>query len=179
MVELGRVGLTSRRLSFEFPVDSDATETAAAMNPNIARWLITWPSPMAEEEALEKIQAYKRGIDSGEAVHFVLRSLSNHAFVGWTSAWQDQAPDEWQIGFWIAEAFQGHGYGFESASTVLDYVIRSAAPRVLRTTVHPDNERSIAVLRKLGMEQIGETTRIIGNSCSEEPVLIFSRRLKP
>ena len=174
-----RGSLTSSRLTLEAPSESDAAETAAAMTPGVARWLVTWPSPMTEEEVLKRIEAYRNDIASGDAVHFVLRSLADHALVGWTSAWRDdQQPDEWQIGFWIAEPFQDQGYGFEAAATVLQHVIRMAAPRALSTTVHPDNVRSIAVLRKLGLTRVGATSRMIAYSGRAEPALVFRRQLE-
>jgi RimJ/RimL family protein N-acetyltransferase len=179
MVELPDAGLSSRRLSLEFPRDSDAAETAAAMTPNVARWLITWPSPLTEEKAAEKIQACRQGIAFGDAMHFVLRSLADQALVGWTSAWRDEAPDEWQFGFWIGEAFQGQGHGFEAASTVLDHVIVRANPRAVGAIVDPDNVPSIAILQKLGMTQVGETSRTIAYSGRVGPALVFRRQLEP
>ena len=173
-----QAGLSSQRLSLEFATESDAAETAAAMTPNVARWLVTWPSPLTEDEALDRIRACRREVASGEAVHFVLRAQADHAFVGWTSAWHEPPQDEWQFGFWIAEALQGQGYAFEAASTVLDYVVHRIRPRALGTTVHPDNVRSIAILKKLGMTQVGETSRMTAYSGREEPALIFRRRLE-
>jgi len=76
------------------------------------------------------------------------------------------APD---IGFAFLPAFYGRGYALEAARAVLDDAgERLGLARVL-AIVSPGNDRSIALLRKLGLRDAG-TVRLPGR---DEDVLLF------
>ncbi len=148
------------------------------MTADVSRWLATWPFPLTEEAALEKIRGLREQVSSGDAFHFVLRPIEGRAFVGCTSVWQTEAKDEWQLGFWMSEAWQGQGYGSEAASTVSNHLVRSERPRSLSAIVLPDNARSISILRKLGMSRTSETHRVVTPNGREQLFLVFRRMLE-
>lgn len=69
------------------------------------------------------------------------------------------APDEngmVEIGIGIAPEEQGKGYAQEALRAMWDWAITEPTVRLLRYTVSPNNEPSIAIIRKFGFPQIGE-----------------------
>ena len=57
---------------------------------------------------------------------------------------------EYEVGFRLAKRFWGHGYGFEAATLVRDWVFAKYDPARVIAMVDPDNHHSIAVLTKMG-----------------------------
>ena len=73
------------------------------------------------------------------------------------------------IGFAFLPPYYGQGYAFEAARAVLDLARHALAlPRVL-AIVSPGNDRSIALLRRLGLREAG-TVRLPGK---DEDILLF------
>jgi len=60
-----------------------------------------------------------------------------------------------EVGYTIFPEFRGNGYATEAARRLLDFAKELGAKR-FRASVSPDNAPSIAIIRKLGLEQIGE-----------------------
>jgi RimJ/RimL family protein N-acetyltransferase len=60
-----------------------------------------------------------------------------------------------EIGYTIFPAYRGKGYATEAARRLLDFARELGAKR-FRASVSPDNLPSLAIIRKLSMEQIGE-----------------------
>ncbi|MFD1659317.1 GNAT family N-acetyltransferase [Streptomyces caeni] len=67
----------------------------------------------------------------------------------WPGEWGPQG--EIEIGWRLARAHWGKGYVTAAALTTLERVRAAGVPRVV-AMVRPENERSIAVTRRLGME---------------------------
>jgi len=61
-----------------------------------------------------------------------------------------------EIGIGIASEEQGKGYAQEALRAMWDWAITEPNVRLLRYTVSPDNEPSIAIIKKFGFPQIGE-----------------------
>jgi [ribosomal protein S5]-alanine N-acetyltransferase len=65
------------------------------------------------------------------------------------------APDAVEIGYTVEERYRGRGYATEAAAELL----RRAEERGVRhfvASTAPDNEPSLAIIRKLGFTQTGE-----------------------
>ena len=60
-----------------------------------------------------------------------------------------------EIGYTIFPEYRGNGYATEAARRLLDFAKELGASR-FRASVSPDNSPSLAIIRKLGLEQIGE-----------------------
>ncbi len=59
--------------------------------------------------------------------------------------------DEVDIGYAFLPAFHGHGYALEAARAVVDYGRISVGLKTLQAIVTPGNDRSNALLEKIGM----------------------------
>lgn len=60
--------------------------------------------------------------------------------------------DDPDIGFAFLERFRGRGYAYESADAVLEYGFSRLGLQRVTAMVDPDNEKSIRLIVKLGME---------------------------
>jgi ribosomal-protein-alanine N-acetyltransferase len=60
---------------------------------------------------------------------------------------------EVEIAFGLAKAYWNRGFGTEAGSACIDATFRALPLESIVATVYPDNTRSIAVLKKLGMQQ--------------------------
>lgn len=169
------LALETPRLRLAVPNDGDAADTAAALTPDISRRLMTWRWPMSFADAQARIWAARAAVESGEALHFVLRRLDSGAFVGWTSLWLHQAPGRWRIGYWIAEPQQGQRLATEAALRAAAEAIGRFRPGWLEAVVQPDNCRSIAVLRRLGMKEVARTRLHVAYSGRREVHLVFEK----
>ena len=63
-------------------------------------------------------------------------------------------PDGAEIGYTIFEAYRGRGYATEAVRALIDYA-RGEGVDVVVASVAPDNEPSLAILRKLGFVETG------------------------
>lgn len=61
-----------------------------------------------------------------------------------------------EIGYRVVEAHRRHGYGREIAQTMWRYAAAHPDVRVLRASVSPDNDASLAIVRAAGFVQVGE-----------------------
>jgi RimJ/RimL family protein N-acetyltransferase len=74
------------------------------------------------------------------------------------------APDEAgqvEIGYGVLPQFQRRGYAFEAATGLVDWAFRRPEVRAVLADCLPDNAGSVAVLRKLGMTEIGRANGLI------------------
>ena len=63
-------------------------------------------------------------------------------------------PDGVEIGYSIFEPYRGRGYATEAVRGLIDYA-RGEGMGVVVASVAPDNERSLAIVRKLGFVETG------------------------
>jgi RimJ/RimL family protein N-acetyltransferase len=66
-----------------------------------------------------------------------------------------QRPDAIEIGYTIEEPWRGHGYATAAAAELLRLAEERGITHYVACTA-PDNEPSLAIIRKLGFEQTGE-----------------------
>ena len=66
---------------------------------------------------------------------------------------------EVEIAFGLSKACWGRGYGTEASNACIDATFKALPLDSIVATVYPDNTRSIAVLKKLGMR---EESRVFG-----------------
>jgi RimJ/RimL family protein N-acetyltransferase len=81
--------------------------------------------------------------------------------VGWIGAWrQDVAPaldGEIEIGWTLRRAWWGRGLATEGARAAAQTAFEHLRPDRVISLIHPQNERSAAVARRLGMAHTSET----------------------
>jgi ribosomal-protein-alanine N-acetyltransferase len=81
------------------------------------------------------------------------------------------------LGFAFLASISGHGYAFEAARAVIDYVKKTNELTRLLAITLPDNERSINLLSKLGFKNKGTIELPIADGTGKETLLIFDQSL--
>jgi [ribosomal protein S5]-alanine N-acetyltransferase len=61
-----------------------------------------------------------------------------------------------EIGYNLLEAFWGHGYGFEIAKTLMDFLIFKTEIRDIYALIEPENIGSVKIVEKLGFQKTEE-----------------------
>jgi len=66
-----------------------------------------------------------------------------------------QAEDAVEVGYTVFPAFRGRGYATEAARALIEWARCEREVRRFLASVSPDNEPSLALMRKLGFTEIG------------------------
>lgn len=90
--------------------------------------------------------------------HWVLRGYGNWAleekssasFVGLCGLWEPGDWPELEMGWSLARAFHGRGYATEAAARARRFAYGELSKHTLVSYIHPDNEPSKRVARRLG-----------------------------
>ena len=61
-----------------------------------------------------------------------------------------------EVGYTVVPGHRGHGYAHGLLAALVDEASTSAEVRVVRATISPDNEASLAVARRAGFVHVGE-----------------------
>lgn len=81
------------------------------------------------------------------------------------------------MGYEFAPAFWRCGYAVEAVRAVVEYAFTRLQLDRVAALVHPENERSFRLLRKLGFEQAQELCDL--DAPAPEPVRLYCTRLAP
>ena len=80
--------------------------------------------------------------------------------LGWVSLRiGEQTPESGEIGYSLLEEHRGNGYATEAVRALVDAAFSQAKLRRLRAFCLPENERSRALLRRLGFQEDGVLKR--------------------
>lgn len=103
----------------------------------------------SDEEALAYID---RILSTPSILYWVVSEIETGNPVGIISFISRAYLKHWDIGFALLPGYEGRGYAYEAAKTVLnDQMSKPEHETVLATTI-PDNVSSIRLLNKLGFE---------------------------
>jgi RimJ/RimL family protein N-acetyltransferase len=119
----------------------------------VIRWLGN-PTPL---ETLEQAAATQKrwGTDEQRGV-WAIQAAGQ--VVGSVLVKNLPSSDETEVGWHLHPDAWGHGYATEAARGAIMYAFANGLDEIF-AVVRPDNERSLAVCRRLGMTPLGRTTR--------------------
>jgi len=149
--------IESSRLTLRRFADADLEAFLAYLNdPLVARYQ-TWES-YTEQQARDAIDEQK-GLEPGQAGRWFTfaaelretKSLVGHVALSVKEADRRQA----EIGFTFARQYQGRGLAKEAAECVLDYAFGELGMHRIVAITDCENERSVALLGRLGMRREG------------------------
>ncbi len=103
----------------------------------------------ARNYVIERLQKSYR--DFGFGMWLVQRKADGEP-IGMCGLLKREYLDDLDIGFGFLPAFRGHGYAFEAASAVIKYGKTEFGLKRLVGFVLVGNQRSVALLKKLGMQ---------------------------
>lgn len=147
--------MESERLLLRRFTETDLLPFLAYLNdPEVARYQ-TWES-YSEEKAAQVIEE-QRNLEPGEPgkwFTFAAELKAEGVLIGHV-ALKMQDHQQAEIGFTFARAYQGKGLAFEATCLVLDYLFTKLSLHRVRAIADCENERSVALLERLGMRQEG------------------------
>lgn len=158
--------LSTARLVLTAPTMAHA-ETIAKLcnNPNIHKWMARLPFPYTQADAHFFVEQIVPSAE--EACYGLLLEGELIGVVGLHLA----DGHEPELGYWLGEAYWGHGYATEAARAVIAAAREAGAP-ALRSRARATNAGSRNVLRKLGFVETGTVIETAGNLEGQEMVLM-------
>lgn len=136
---------------------TDAEQTAALITPDVSQWTATWGATVSIAEVSERIAQIQSDTQHGVCFARAIERSNDGSLIGWINARKD-APEKrlGTFGYWIGEKFHGLGYMTEVCRAFIPIVWAGLGINVLEAGAQPNNTASIAILRRLGMQYVGE-----------------------
>ena len=155
MSETAFTPIESQRLILRRFNENDLTPFLAYLNdPHVARYQ-SWES-YTEEQARDVIEQQKDLVPGlqGKWFTFALELKETGTLIGHV-ALKMLDDNQAEIGFTMARSFHGKGLAFEAATSVIDYVFTKLKLHRVVAITDCENERSVALLERLGMRREG------------------------
>lgn len=165
--------IQTKRLAFRAITQRDFEIAAAIMrDPGVAA---VWEQRFTDEDVRDWIARRQAGCRVNGIDYLLAVEKATGESVGQIGLLRETIAGEavWGIGYILRTRFYGQGYATEGAQAMMDYafgVLR--APKVV-CDIRPMNVSSIAVAKRLGMEEVGSFVKIYRGR--EMPHLIFQR----
>ena len=158
----------------------DAEPTVAMMSEAISRWTGSWTPDATSAEVLGRIERHQAAEAEGRAIMRAIEGVSDGRLMGWIGV--DGLADEPRrgvLGYWLGEAFWGRGHAGEAAAAMVGDAWDSLDLDVIEAGAQRENAASIAILRRLGMTEIGERSHFASARGRDEVCLYFEIRRPP
>lgn len=160
--------LITGRLTLRPPVAEDAEALTAAINDwEVVRWLSVVPFPYTRDDAAWFLGECAAGREDSLAI---CDADGLCGMIGTT---------ETGLGYWLARRVWGRGYAAEAARAVLGAYFADPENDAIRSGYFIENERSGAVLRKVGFVDLGAKTlpcRAQGRDMASRDMLLTRER---
>lgn len=147
--------IESQRLILRRFNENDLEPFLAYLNdPHVARYQ-SWES-YTEQQARDVIEQQKTLVPGlqGKWFTFALELKETGTLIGHV-ALKMLDDQQAEIGFTMARSFHGKGLAFEAATSVIDYVFTKLKLHRVVAITDCENERSVALLGRLGMRREG------------------------
>jgi RimJ/RimL family protein N-acetyltransferase len=149
------VPLASRRLTLRKPNRADAQAIRRLADDwEVASGLARVPHPYTLSDA----HFFLETVVPREAV-WILENARSGEPVGVAGLTPLNQAGYMELGYWLGRAFWGQGLATEAARTILDYTFGARIASKIAAGYFADKLRSERVLRKLGFQITGESTR--------------------
>jgi RimJ/RimL family protein N-acetyltransferase len=157
-VRFEAVSLLTARLVLRPSAPGDEAALVAGLGDiEVQRWLETVPHPYTLAHASDWIARSQRERDAGFMQDFAITLADGGALVGGIAFTPSRVDPAAELGYWMARAHWGKGYGGEALARVVRYATEECAPRFTRLSarVAPDNTASRRMLARLGFAERG------------------------
>jgi len=135
----------------------DAPALVQVMSPAVTRWLASWPNPMTQAFASERIAESRAATPRGGHIWWaVIHQADQRLIGGFRCGLTEADPRRMDIGYYIAEAYQGAGYMREAADAAIDAIWRLFDVDVIEAGAQIENAASFSLMRAMGMTPIGD-----------------------
>jgi len=130
----------------------------------VARWLSPAMDRVQDSSAMRALLARWADEDARmlpPAGHWAIERLDDGQLVGGASLLPLHPDEEFEIGWAVHPQAWGHGYATESGLALARWAFSQGIEQVI-ALVRPANTRGLAVVRRIGMEWVGETEKYHG-----------------
>jgi len=148
--------IETARLRLRAVEEADAATVARLMTPEVTRWLASWPSPVTEALARERLAQMRDATRTAQGVCWAIERTEDRALMGTISVLRSRdAAMRGALGYWLGEPFHRQGFMSEAAAAAVAAAFVRLDLRVIEAGAQPENYGSLAVMRALGMRPIG------------------------
>lgn len=159
----------------------DAAELHRLVNDwEVAKTLARVPFPYPRELADEWIASTHAQMAAGTAWHLAVVGIEHagtpeekEMLVGCVGLTLDAEAKSAELGYWIGRKFWGHGVGPEAAGRLARWALAHLGIEKLVASALVENDRSQAVLRRIGFREVGQGTRDFLSRGPAMPVTLF------
>jgi ribosomal-protein-alanine N-acetyltransferase len=111
-----------------------------------------WPDLAAAENRIRKLAEMARAPNPATSWAIVLGGhfIGTCGLFAWNRSWR-----KCSVGYELAKTAQGHGYMQEALRSVIAWGFRDMELNRVEAQTHPNNQRSIALLGRLGFTEEG------------------------
>jgi RimJ/RimL family protein N-acetyltransferase len=141
--------------------------------------LDAWAAIVGDPETAQFVGGVRSRAEAWERMamyhgHWVLRGYGQWAvclreggeLIGRAGLWNPEGWPELEVGWTLARSTWGNGYATEAGRAAVEWGRSELGLRRIASVINPDNERSIAVARRLGMTFDRTTTLADGDEVS-------------
>jgi RimJ/RimL family protein N-acetyltransferase len=144
--------------------DDAPAALAAYGDEEVARWLAPAMDRVGDTDAMRVLLAQWTAEDArllSPAGRWAIERREDGQVVGGASLLPLAPDEEFEIGWALHPQAWGHGYATESGLALARWAFGQGIEQVI-ALVRPANERALAVVRRIGMEWVGETEKYHG-----------------
>lgn len=154
-----RILIESERLFIRAwePGDRDAFE-ALATDPRVIRYMTPDGHTWSEQEVDAWLERQGRQWATHGVCMGAMVRKEDDRIIGLAGIQPLGTTGDYEIGWWLAPDCWRRGYAVEAARALVDYAFHTMKLPRIAAIAHPENERSIAIMDKLGMRDGGIKT---------------------
>ena len=157
--------LVPKRLALRPWAVSDAEAALSVYGDNeVARWLAPAMDQVLDLAAMRLLLQLWVAEDARmttPAGRWAIEDLQDGRLIGGATLLPLPPDDEFEIGWQLHPSVWGHGYASEAGLAMAEWAFQQGIEQVI-ALVRPANSRAAAMVRRIGMEWIGETEKYHG-----------------
>ena len=134
-------------------------------NPNVSRYLSRSGAPWTREQAETALRGWIELFETRQLGKLRLTRKSDGKFIGRAGYGIYPRTGEPEIGYALFEDYHGAGYATEAAAGLRDWIFRETAAPHFIGFADTRNAPSLAVLKKIGMEETHVEVEPNGLTC--------------
>jgi RimJ/RimL family protein N-acetyltransferase len=152
---------TDRLILRRWHLDDDAAALGAYGDSRVARWLTPAMDQVRDAAAMRLVLQQWVAEDARmipPAGRWAVELREERRLIGGATLLPLLPDDEYEIGWQLHPDAWGHGYAAETGLALARWAFKEGIEQVI-ALVRPANTRALAMMRRIGMEWVGETEK--------------------
>ncbi len=158
------------------PVPADAEQLHRLVNDwGVVRMLSRLPFPYPRTLTDDWIASTAEQLAKGSGYHLVITGdeAGEELVIGCVGLRMDMKPGVGNLGYWVGRRYWGHGVATEAVGKVARWALANLPITRVEAHVAEDNPASAAVLRRIGLREVGEGREYFLARGGDHPVIRF------